>query len=91
MRDQLKAAGLRSNQAEALIALLGGITDQLAQQADVAKLDQKFAKLNNKISVFSTTMTLLIAYLTVELGSKPDSVINGSLDLVKGLNKGGGG
>lgn len=74
-QDQLKKAGFGSSQAEALVAFVGDVTEKLAQQEDVSSL--------------TLTIRLLIVYLAVELGSKPDSVLKGILDLVKGLGKGG--
>ena len=66
------------------MTVVGDIVQTLAQQDDVNKLLKGVSKL-------TITITLLIVYVAVELGSKPDSVLKGLLDLVKGMSKGGKG
>ena len=66
------------------MTVVGDIVQTLAQQDDVNKLLKGVSKL-------TMTITLLIVYVAVELGSKPDSVLKGLLDLVKGMSKGGKG
>ena len=75
----MRAGGFSSSQAEALATLISDFTEvssKPAQRDDVSRLNR--------------TITLLVVYLAVELGSKPDSVLRGAFDLVKGLSKGGG-
>ena len=81
-RDELKAAGLRSSQAEASVAFGGDVVQSRLERSLADKTDESLKKVQHSLDRLSLTILPLTVNLAIELGSKDvdDSVFKGLID-----------